>query len=250
MKNAASYASLLLALLVMIVLLTVSVSGQQVSSTTIDFGDVLVAQTSKQVNVSFTNTGNSDLDLTISISGPFAIPVNHCGRGVKVGTHCNVDVTYTPEAVETDTGTLAFNFGEGTAAVSLTGTGVTSLSYSTKTKLTGPKGYFDIEEGLTLTFSATVTSKGGTISDGEQVNFYCDNSNGGGWRGALPGTIEGGVATIYPYVDQVGSWQCWAIYPGGQQGDVLFESSQSKYDNFHTYQVCCSVESTERKREE
>jgi hypothetical protein len=242
MKSAISSLSLSVASVAML-LLNISVSAQKVSPSSVNFGDVLVGQTSPQKNVSFTNTGDSELELTVSISGPFAIPVNHCGRGVKVGTHCDVDVTYTPEAAETDTGTLTFNYGQGTVSVSLTGTGVTSLDYSTKTRLTGPKGDLNIGgDGITLTFTATVTSKGGAIPDGEQVYFYCSNSNGGGWRGGIPGTLEGGVATVYPYVDQIGSWQCWAVYPGYQQGDEQFQSSQSNYVRFHTCEDRCSEE--------
>jgi len=233
MKNAISFLSLLL-------LLGVFGQAQQVSPDSVNFGDVLIGQTSPQVNVSFTNTGDAELDLTVSITGPFAIPINRCGRGVKVGTHCNVDITYTPEAAETDTGTLTFNYGGGSVSVSLTGTGVTTISYATKTKLKGPHGTFDIGAGLDLTFTATVTSKGGAIPDGGIVDFYCTGSVAGTY-GPLPGTTKGGVATAYLEVDQIGSWQCWAIYTGGQQGDVQFESSTSNYDTFHTIDPCCAI---------
>src|SRR5713101_2840209 len=97
-----------------------------VSPTALDFGPVLVGQTSPQKKVRVTNNGDADLTISsISISGPFALPLNHCGRGVKVGTHCDVYVTFTPEALETETGTLTFtdDAANSPQTVSLTGTG-------------------------------------------------------------------------------------------------------------------------------
>ena len=126
--------------MVMVVIALVATFGsvmgaQEVSPPSIDFQQVLVGQTSPQHNVRFKNTGNSDLKVTLSISGPFGIPVNKCGRGVKVGTHCNVFVTYTPKAVETDTGTLTFTDSEGNVeSVSLTGSGATSVPTQTTLK--------------------------------------------------------------------------------------------------------------------
>jgi hypothetical protein len=215
---------------VAMLLLCLSISAQEVSPTNVNFGDVVVGQTSRQVNVTFTNTGNSDLELTITISGPFAIPVNHCGRGVKVGTHCNVDVTYTPNAEETDAGTLLFNYGQGTVDVPLTGTGVATLTYPTKNKLKGPKDVGISEAGTYVSFYDTVTSKGGTIPDGELVYFTCENSKGGGFR-KVPAPVEASVAFLYIYIDQFGTYSCTANYPGDSQ----FDPSVSNTWNFYSY---------------
>jgi hypothetical protein len=89
--------------------------------------DAVPGYSSSPQDVVFSNTGDSEITLTISISGPFSIPTNKCGRGVKPGTHCNVYVVYTPEAIETDTGTLGFTFNGQTVSVPLTGNGVSTI---------------------------------------------------------------------------------------------------------------------------
>jgi uncharacterized repeat protein (TIGR03803 family) len=100
----------------------------------LNFGQVPVGQTSPQKLVSLTNTGNSQLTVSgISISGDFALPINQCADGVKSGTHCNVYVTYTPHALETDTGTLTFtdNASNSPQTILLTGTGASAASEMT-----------------------------------------------------------------------------------------------------------------------
>jgi len=79
----------------------------EVSPTSFDFGPTLVGCTSPQKRISLKNTGDAQLIMdTISISGLIALPVNHCARGVKPATHCDVYVTYSPDRLEADTGSL------------------------------------------------------------------------------------------------------------------------------------------------
>ncbi|MGA7926996.1 MAG: Ig-like domain repeat protein [Candidatus Sulfotelmatobacter sp.] len=97
-----------------------------VSPTTLNFGQVQVGQTSAPRLVSLENTGESELTISsISLSGDFALPTNHCAAGVKPLTHCNVYVTFTPQALGTETGTLTFvdNASNSPQTISLTGTG-------------------------------------------------------------------------------------------------------------------------------
>jgi hypothetical protein len=151
--------------------------------------EALVGQTGPPQRVSLKNTGESQLTISnISISGPFAIPINHCGAGVQPGTHCDVYVTFSPTALETQTGTLTFtdNASNSPQMVSLTGTGVSTVA--TKTTLKASPSF--IFAGQSITFTATVTSLGGgTIPDGELVNF---SSFGGG--GSVP--LQSGVAVL------------------------------------------------------
>lgn len=99
-----------------------------VSPTTVNFPKYWsVKQAPNNVYV-LKNTGNSELIVSsISISGYFALPVNHCASGVQPGTHCDVYVTFTPHAPETETGTLTFldNASNSPQTVSLSGVGPT-----------------------------------------------------------------------------------------------------------------------------
>jgi len=97
-----------------------------VSPTTVNFGSVLIGQTSPQKLISLKNIGTVELTVSdISISGDFALPVNRCAEGVKPGTHCNVEITFTPHTPGTQTGTLTFtdNALNSPQTVSLTGYG-------------------------------------------------------------------------------------------------------------------------------
>lgn len=125
--------------------------------------------TSSPQSVFFKNTGDSQITLTVSITGPFAIPTNSCGRGVKPGTHCNVYVTYKPVAIETDTGTLTFSFNGQTVSVPLTGDGVSVVPTSTK--------------GFSLSkkkqqASWTLFAEGDVIPNGELGFFHCIDFEG------------------------------------------------------------------------
>jgi hypothetical protein len=97
-----------------------------VTPTALNFGQVQVGQTSAPQLVSLENTGESKLIISsISLSGDFALPTNHCAAGVKPLTHCNVYITFTPQALGTETGTLTFvdNASNSPQTISLTGTG-------------------------------------------------------------------------------------------------------------------------------
>jgi hypothetical protein len=156
----------------------------------INFGQVLVGQTSLQQIVTLKNTGVAELTVSsVAISGNFALPKNTCANGVKPGTHCNVYVTFTPHAADTETGTLTFADDTSTSpqTVSLTGTG--SSTAPTKTTLAAsPKSIY---AGQLITFMATVKSLGGgVIPDGELVEFERAGI------GLGSGTLLSGVANL------------------------------------------------------
>jgi hypothetical protein len=200
-----------------IVLLTASLlTAQEVKPTDVNFGQVPVGQTSPQLNVSFENTGDSDLTLAISITGPFAIPVNRCGNGVRIGTHCNVFVTYSPRALETDTGTLAFDYGGGTVSVPLTGIGATA--WPTTTGLTVLCKYKDHSHYCSLTISVK-SVRGEVIPNGEPLDITCDGQL------YLAGQTPGGEAAG---PTETGQYQCYGSYAG----DANFQPSQSKAVHF------------------
>jgi hypothetical protein len=185
---------LLYAVIAVIAFARVGFSQAVATPASINFGDVLVGQTSPQARVKLQNNGDEALTVTVSVTGPFAIPVNKCGNGVRPHTHCNVWVTYTPAALGSSTGTLAFsdNAPNSPQTVSLTGTGAATAP--TKTTITGSAG--SVLVGDPVTFTANVVSLGGgTIPDGDTVDFYDKTSKYGsvGIGGAL---TQNGMAVL------------------------------------------------------
>src|SRR5262249_47318123 len=116
-------------------------------------------------------------------------PVNHCGNGVKPGSHCDVYVTFTPNSLGEQTGTLTFtdNASNSPQSVALSGEGSNTAPTAT-TVSASPTAAF---AGQPITFTATVKSLGGgTIPDGDQVGFIWHS----GFIGSAP--LHNGVATF------------------------------------------------------
>jgi hypothetical protein len=163
-----------------------------VAPASFDFGEVLINQASPQMHFGLTNTGSAELTVSsISIAGPFALPVNHCADGVKPGTRCDVYVSFTPTTLGQQTGTLTFtdNATNSPQTVMLSGTG--SNTAPTMTTLTSSLTHF--ESGQSIVLTATVKSLGGgVIPDGEQVAFSFPNAG----QVLGYGTLQSGVATL------------------------------------------------------
>lgn len=120
-----NYFSVLLSLAVLAVASFAQPVGQ-VSPSNLDFGTVLIGSTSRQIRVTLTNIGDATMAVpTVSTSGPFEVAVNTCKKALKPGKRCNIQVTYTPQAVETDSGSVTFtdNASNSPQTVSLSGTG-------------------------------------------------------------------------------------------------------------------------------
>ncbi len=128
----------------------------EVSPTSIDFGPTLVGCTSPQKRISLKNTGDAQLIMDkISISGLFAFPVNHCAKGASPATHCDVYVTYSPDQLEANSGSLIFNDNASNSpqVVSLTGHGATIVPTASKMQTRSP---INIYYGQTTTFTGQV----------------------------------------------------------------------------------------------
>lgn len=180
--------------------------------------NAIPGDTSPRQKVQFTNTGVGDLTLTISITGPFAIPKNECGHPVKQNLHCDLWITYSPQALESDSGTLTFTFNDQSVSVPLTGNGVNLLPTRTQTEL---------HDGNIKTI---VSSAGGySIPSGDQVQVSCTAVSGPykGYSVGAYATLENGVAlTSQTIVDVLGGhymWRCGSTY----LGDAEFASSES-----------------------
>jgi hypothetical protein len=108
-----------------IVLLYMSTPVPNILPTSLNFGSVLVGQTSTAKPIALTNTGNAPLHLSnISHTGDF-LQSNNCGKTLTVGKTCTIKVSFTPTAKGLRTGTLSIadNTASGSQKVALTGTG-------------------------------------------------------------------------------------------------------------------------------
>jgi hypothetical protein len=91
----------------------------------LDFGSHTVGTTSAAQTVTLTNSGTGSVSVSsVSTTGDYA-QTNTCGASVAAGASCTVNVTFTPAASGTRTGTLTISTSDpsGPTAVSLAGTG-------------------------------------------------------------------------------------------------------------------------------
>jgi hypothetical protein len=101
------------------------------SPTALDFGSVLVGQTSAPQPVTISNVSNVSVNLTgFTISGATAdYPIstntgNPCGTSLAAGTNCSLNVSFSPTKKGARNGKLnVANNGGATAIATLTGTG-------------------------------------------------------------------------------------------------------------------------------
>ena len=73
----------------------------------------------------FNNLSTTLDNITISTTGDFAVSATNCGASLAARSHCTINVTFTPTAAGTRTGTLSVTDGASNSpqTVSLTGTG-------------------------------------------------------------------------------------------------------------------------------
>ncbi|PYV27955.1 MAG: hypothetical protein DMG24_03300 [Acidobacteria bacterium] len=104
----------------------------------VSFGSQTVGTTSAVQAVALTNTGGAVLSLTsVTANGDFA-QTNNCGSTVAAGASCAINVTFTPAAAGSRSGTLSItdNATGSPQSVSLTGTGSTHGFSLSPTSLT------------------------------------------------------------------------------------------------------------------
>ena len=113
------------------------------SSSSLSFGGVLVNATSPEQSVTLTDSGDVPLNLTsITASGDFALLTTgsscpYGGGTVATGGNCTIDVTFTPTATGSRTGTVTItdNAAGSPQTVQLTGTGILSAPNVSPTSL-------------------------------------------------------------------------------------------------------------------
>lgn len=91
----------------------------------LNFGTQAQSTTSSPLNVTLFNIGNLPFDASnVAPSGDYQISSNGCAEVLAVGRFCTVQVTFTPTAAGTRSGTLKFTNAAGTQTVNLSGNGV------------------------------------------------------------------------------------------------------------------------------
>ena len=99
--------------------------GLSTTPTAIDFGSQTVGTTSSARAVTVTNNGTSGVTVSsISATGDFA-QTNNCGTSLAAGASCIINVTFSPAASGSRSGTLTIATSDpnGPTSVSLSGTG-------------------------------------------------------------------------------------------------------------------------------
>ncbi|MGD0921682.1 MAG: choice-of-anchor D domain-containing protein [Terriglobia bacterium] len=141
-------------------------AGLSLSPPSLSFGNQLVGTTSDLQTVTLTNNGTATLNIaSIAITGTnggdFA-QANTCGSSLAAAANCAVNVTFTPTAVGTRSGTVAIN-DDATGSpqtVSLSGTGVAPATSLTPTSLSFGNqlvGSTSATQPVTLTNNGTAT---------------------------------------------------------------------------------------------
>ena len=82
---------------------------------------------------------NSVTGISVGVTGDYS-QTNNCGTTLAANSSCTINVTFTPTAVGTRTGTLTVTDSAGTQTASLSGTGVANVSLSPSTLPFGSQG--------------------------------------------------------------------------------------------------------------
>jgi Beta-propeller repeat/Abnormal spindle-like microcephaly-assoc'd, ASPM-SPD-2-Hydin len=149
-----------------------------VTPTSLNFGTILIPNTSAPQSVTLTNNTNAAMAFTSAVvnGNPVAANTdytvtNSCSGSIPFGATntCTVSVTFKPTVVGAETATLQLTDSDSTSPqnISLTGSGTNTAPDFT---LTGPTTTQTVKDGATLTFQVTVTPIGGFKS---AVAFTC-----------------------------------------------------------------------------
>ncbi len=210
--------------LAMLFLFSSLLAAQERLGPGLDFTAV-VGSSSPAQRAQFTNTGSSDLSLTVSISGPFAISVDHCLNGAHARSHCDIYVYYTPLVVgEIDDGQLTVDYGSGSVSEPLTGVGVAFLPTALGFPLQKSRYKFGQDVKFRVKLQAGNDREGYQIPLGELIHFTFTN---GTETVNLTAVIlcqyrncynpEHGIAMGDFIPDQSGTWTVTANYLGDTQ---------------------------------
>jgi Abnormal spindle-like microcephaly-assoc'd, ASPM-SPD-2-Hydin len=130
------------------------------SEGTLSFENQQVDTTSTAQGVQLSNSGNTPVGInSVSVSGPFEASTN-CATSLAVGAlavgaNCTTNVTFTPTAMGSQSGTLTFATNAGNQVVALAGTGTQAILGASPTFLS-----FTGLAGSTASQSFTLSNRG------------------------------------------------------------------------------------------
>lgn len=147
---------------------TVSLSGTGIapavclSSTSLSFGNQFVGTSSQPQTITVTNCGTAMLAInSITINGDFT-QTNVCPASLAAGASCTIQVTFTPTAMGTRTGTLCLtdNAPGSPQCINLTGTGIAPVVNFSPTSLS----FGNQNVGTTSPAQTVILSNSGTAT--------------------------------------------------------------------------------------
>ena len=171
----------------------------------LQFGNHLVGSTSAEQNVTFSNPGQTTLNVSsIAVSRDFA-ETNDCGASVASGANCTIDVTFMPTATGAATGsvTITDDAPGSPHTVALTGTG-TDFALAVQS---GGSTSATVSAGQTATYDLQITPTGFSGNVMLACAFQGSTPRGASCsvspgaltlNGSDPGTFTANVATTAP----------------------------------------------------
>lgn len=142
------------------------------SANALQFGNVVQGDPSSTQVVTITNDGPTIVQINgVSATGDYSF-TNGCGSSLVPSASCQISVVFTPGAVGDRPGTLtvADSSPRGYEAISLSGTGLAALSFSTPA---GGSTSATIASGATATYNLTATAANGFSGT---VSFTCSGA--------------------------------------------------------------------------
>lgn len=213
---------------------TVTVTGTGVqtvlgsSPSTLSFGNVQVGQTATQ-SYTLTNSGN------LAASGlTFALPAGFnqsstCGTSLAAGASCTVNVSFSPAAVQSYSGSVNASSGSTSSAVLVSGTGTAqALTNLTGTNISmGSNLPADASSAWTFTFKNTgygpVTSGTHGMTSGN-LGFYVGGTIGDGTCNSGTVLQAGQSCVVQLYMSGPGSYTGTA-YLNSSAGQMTFSAN-------------------------
>lgn len=163
---------------------TVLARTASIAPSSLSFGSQVLSATSPSQAVTLSNTGNAAVDISgIQISGDFS-QTNNCSASLGVGANCSINVSFTPTAMGSRTGTLTITSdanGGNPMTATLAGTGANNAPTFSPTSIAFGSVYVGKASGnktvkLTANGPLALALSGISVSPGFTQTNNCPGS--------------------------------------------------------------------------